>query len=182
MSGNASERRLDLLYMSSLFFIWVVIDFGLTIGAIPQSLPHRMYLFMVQGLLPLVFVTLLLGRDNPSNAVELFRIRTLGRYASLTMIGQALTDPAWCILLGLNPINPFGDWRYPRVPMPTYLFIALRLIPSAIVYYLSTTDGWLQRKLTDLAKEFHFTLCLERGLSFLLLVFLLMLPFIFFPA
>jgi len=177
--GDWLEMHLDILYLSFLLFIWVVIDFSLTIGVLPRLLNHRLYLFTVQGLLPLTILILLLGRKNPSDAVDLLRIRTLSRYASLAVIGQALTDPAWCILMGLNPINPFGDWRYPRVPIPTYAFLALRLIPSTVVYYLSITEGRLHEGLRRLSKKIHFTLNFERSLSALLLASLLSLPFIF---
>jgi hypothetical protein len=181
MTGDTSSRGLDLLYAVSLFFIWTTMDYGLALRIIPQFLSHRLYIFTVQGLLPLAFAILLLGRNSLLGTLELLRIRTLGRYASLTMISQALTDPAWCILLGLNPINPFGDWRYPRIPMPTYVFLALRLIPSITGYFLSTAEGCLQKDFAEFAKKLHLTLSLERVLSLVIIMFLLELPFIFFP-
>lgn len=180
MKGDTSNKSLDLLFAVSLLFIWVTIDCGITIGVIPLFLPHYLYIFMVQGVLPLLFAILLLGRNSLHDAYELLRIKTGGHYASLTLISQALTDPAWCILLGLNPLNPFGDWRYPRVQMPTYVFLALRLIPSIAIYYLSTTDGWLQKDLAGFAKKNHLTLNSEYTLSLAIFASLLMLPFIFF--
>jgi len=170
---------MDFLYALLLLSIFVSVDVGLARGLLPRAVSHRFYLFLVQGMVPLSITLIILVIRKDTGALEILRLGTLVHYASLTMMAQVFTDPAWCILLGLNPLNPYGDWRYPKVPVPTYLFIALRLLPASVSYYLSTTDGWIQAALRVWAIRLRITKRREALLSLVLIILLLSLSFIF---
>ncbi len=111
--------------------VWVwadlIVNWLCNMAPVLRAIPHLPYTFTLHGVIPVYATYRLLG-------TEIYRPRVFMRLFSLFLVVGALTDVAWCVALGLNPLDPFGTGCYPAMRIPTYAYLALKLVPGGIVY------------------------------------------------
>ena len=128
---HENRGEFDVQYAWVWLNLWVWSD--LTINCLSnmfpvlRAVPHLAYTFMLHGVIPIYLTYRLLGS-------EVYKPRTFIRLFSMFLVVQSLTDIIWCVAVGRNPLNPFGDWRYPNTTVPTYLFFSAKFFPALIVY------------------------------------------------